>query len=80
MGDNVKEYIGSYLEEAKAIIEKLDQSSIYKIIEILVDVRRNKGRLFILGIGGSAGNAGHAVNDFRKLAGMECYAQTDNVS
>ncbi len=75
-----KEYIDSYLEEAKLIIEKLDRNSIYQAIKLLDDVRRHKGRLFILGVGGSAGNAGHAVNDFRKLAGMEAYAPTDNVS
>jgi D-sedoheptulose 7-phosphate isomerase len=50
------------------------------MIDVLVDVRANGGRLFILGVGGSAGNAGHAVNDFRKLCGIEAYAPTDNVS
>ena len=80
MTSNTKEYIDSYLEEAKLIIEKLDRESIYQAIELLMDVRRSKGRLFILGVGGSAGIASHAVNDFRKLCGMESYAPTDNVS
>ncbi len=80
MSDRTKEYISSYLKEAQQIIEKLDRDSIYEAIEILKDVRRRGGRLFILGVGGSAGNASHAVNDFRKLAGMEAYAPTDNVS
>ena len=80
MNNGTKEYIDSYLEEAKLIIENLNKDSIYKAIEILIDVRASKGRLFILGVGGSAGNASHAVNDFRKLGGMESYAPTDNVS
>ncbi|TSC89657.1 MAG: Sugar isomerase family protein [Parcubacteria group bacterium Gr01-1014_3] len=80
MNNGTKEYIDSYLEEAKLIIEKLDKDSIHKAIEILIDVRTSRGRLFILGVGGSAGNASHAVNDFRKLGGMESYAPTDNVS
>ena len=75
-----REYISEYFENAKEIIDKLDRNSVYQAIEILKDVRRSKGRLFILGVGGSAGNASHAVNDFRKLAGMESYAPIDNVS
>lgn len=58
----------------------LDQNAINKAINILKDVRENKGRVFVLGVGGGAGNASHAVNDFRKIAGIETYAPTDNVS
>lgn len=58
----------------------LDQDQILQAVNILKNLRQNKGRLFILGVGGSAGNASHAVNDFRKIAGIESYAPTDNVS
>src|SRR3989344_628884 len=75
-----KDYIAQYLSEMKDITDKIDRDSIHKSIEILASVRSNKGRLFILGVGGGAGHAGHAVNDFRKLAGIESYAPTDNVS
>jgi D-sedoheptulose 7-phosphate isomerase len=70
----------SHLAEAKAIIEALDIGVIDRVVEILVDLRANGGRLFFLGVGGSAGNCSHAVNDFRKLVGIEAYAPTDNVS
>lgn len=69
-----------YLEEVKLISDKLDVKAIDKIVDVIVDIRKNKGRLFFLGVGGSAGNATHAVNDFRKIAGIECYSPTDNVS
>ena len=75
-----KDYIKSYLNEAKAIIDKIDQDSIHRVIEILNGVRDQKGRLFILGVGGGAGHASHAVNDFRKLAGIEAYTPVDNVA
>jgi D-sedoheptulose 7-phosphate isomerase len=68
------------LEEAAHIIQQIDRTVIERMIEILVGVRERGGRLFFLGVGGSAGNCGHAVNDFRKLAGFEAYAPTDNVS
>lgn len=58
----------------------LAQDHIHQAVEILKTIRQNNGRLFILGVGGSAGNASHAVNDFRKIAGIEAYAPTDNVS
>ncbi|MDP6641583.1 MAG: SIS domain-containing protein [Nitrososphaerales archaeon] len=73
-------YINHYIEEAIQILQKIDQEQIEKIIKILLDVRKKHGRLFILGVGGSAGNASHAVNDFRKLAGFEAYSPVDNVS
>ena len=69
-----------YLAEAVQIISKLDVVSIEKAASILASTRAASGRLFILGVGGSAANASHAVNDFRKIAGIEAYAPTDNVS
>jgi D-sedoheptulose 7-phosphate isomerase len=74
------EYIKKYLEQTSKIASMLDQSAIAKAVNILKGIRDNKGRLFVLGVGGSAGNASHAVNDFRKIAGIEAYAPTDNVS
>ncbi|MFA6362414.1 SIS domain-containing protein [Methanoregula sp.] len=73
-------YISAFLDDAVTIIRKIDQGQIKKMSEILQDVRKNGGRLFILGVGGGAGHASHAVNDFRKIAGIESYAPTDNVS
>lgn len=69
-----------YLEEATQIAAKLDVSAIDRVVEQLVRLRSRGGRLFFLGVGGSAANASHAVNDFRKIAGFEAYAPTDNVS
>jgi D-sedoheptulose 7-phosphate isomerase len=69
-----------YLEEARQIIDEIDISSIERMVSILVEIRNAGGRLFFLGVGGSAGNCGHAVNDFRKIVGIEAYAPTDNVS
>lgn len=73
-------YIEQYLSEAKQIIDLLDRSSIERMIEILKQVRDERGRLFILGVGGGAGHASHAVNDFRKIAGIEAYTPMDNIS
>ena len=70
----------TYLQEVVEVAQKLDSAAIEKVVEHLVSVRARGGRLFILGVGGSAANASHAVNDFRKIAGLECYAPTDNVS
>lgn len=70
----------TYLGEATQIIAKLDRQAIEKMVELLVQTRTQGGRLFVLGVGGSAANASHAVNDFRKIAGIETYAPTDNVS
>lgn len=74
------EYISAFLADAVTITRKIDQVQILKMCEILQDLRTNGGRLFILGVGGGAGHASHAVNDFRKIAGIESYAPTDNVS
>jgi D-sedoheptulose 7-phosphate isomerase len=73
-------FIRQYLSEASQIIRTLDQEAITRAIELLAETRNRGGRLFILGVGGSAANASHAVNDFRKLVGLEAYAPTDNVS
>jgi D-sedoheptulose 7-phosphate isomerase len=70
----------SYLEETGRIVGQLDPESIERLATGLAEVRDGGGRLFVLGVGGSAAHAGHAVNDFRKLCGFETYAPTDNVS
>ncbi|MEF2230134.1 MAG: SIS domain-containing protein [Pseudodesulfovibrio sp.] len=72
-------YISMYINEAKDILDKIDQSQIEAMIALLLDIREKQGRLFFLGVGGSAGNCSHAVNDFRKIGGIEAYAPTDNV-
>lgn len=74
------DYISSYLDDAVTIIKAIDRTQIARMVQILGDIRKDGGRLFILGVGGGAGNASHAVNDFRKIAGIESYAPTDNVS
>ncbi len=74
------EFIKGYLEEIQNIAKRLSVEKIDKILQELINLRNREGRLFILGIGGSAGNASHAVNDFRKLTSIEAYAPTDNIS
>jgi D-sedoheptulose 7-phosphate isomerase len=73
-------YAQQYLAETRAIVDALDPQALERMAQALAAVRDAHGRLFILGVGGGAGHASHAVNDFRKIAGMECYAPTDNVS
>jgi D-sedoheptulose 7-phosphate isomerase len=73
-------YSRQHLQEAAQIISQLDPETCERAVRLLGDVRARGGRLFILGVGGSAANASHAVNDFRKIAGFESYAPTDNVS
>lgn len=73
-------YSRQHLDETIAIAKAIDEVAVEKMADILLEVRNNNGRVFFLGVGGSAGNAGHAVNDFRKIVGLECYAPTDNVS
>jgi len=75
-----EDYTARYLREAARIAEQIDQARINRMIEILKTTRERGGRLFFIGVGGGAGHAGHAVNDFRKIAGIESYAPTDNVS
>ncbi|MSU55786.1 MAG: SIS domain-containing protein [Candidatus Taylorbacteria bacterium] len=73
-------YIEQYLAETKRVVDGLDRPSIERMIELLKAVRDARGRLFILGVGGGAGHASHAVNDFRKIAGIEAYTPMDNIS
>ena len=73
-------YAARHLQEAADILAQLDANTIERAADLLAAVRARGGRLFFLGVGGSAGNCSHAVNDFRKLAGFEAYAPTDNVS
>lgn len=77
---NTMEYIDQYMKETMEIVNTVDRKEIEKAVNILNEVKSNGGRLFILGVGGSAANASHAVNDFRKIGGIETYAPTDNVS
>src|SRR5580698_11649224 len=73
-------YTQTHLREAAEILQKLDTNAIEKIAAMLAETKASSGRVFFLGVGGSAANCSHAVNDFRKLAGIECYAPTDNVA
>jgi D-sedoheptulose 7-phosphate isomerase len=79
-GASSMDFVTHYFQEVQQVAAGIDTAAVNKIIEIMVAVRDGGGRLFILGVGGSAGNAGHAVNDFRKIANFEAYAPTDNVS
>lgn len=74
------EFIGQYLTEARETLARLDRTAIERLLSLLVAVRERGGRVFVLGVGGSAANASHAANDFRKLAHIEAYAPTDNVA
>jgi D-sedoheptulose 7-phosphate isomerase len=73
-------YARQHLDESKRVIDELDAEAIERVVDILHAVRERHGRLFFLGVGGSAANCSHAVNDFRKICGFEAYAPTDNVS
>jgi D-sedoheptulose 7-phosphate isomerase len=74
------DFVPNFLKEVKQIADTIDQAEIEKLVDCLADVQKKPGRLFILGVGGSAGHASHAVNDFRKICGFEAYTPTDNVS
>ena len=74
------QFIDQYFKDAKKIIDKIDSDQILKMVSIINETRNNNGRMFILGVGGGAGHASHAVNDFRKICGIEAYTPTDNVS
>lgn len=76
----MSEYVDLYMREVIEITNKIDKKQIDKMINILSDVADKNGRIFFIGVGGGAGNATHAVNDFRKIANIESYAPTDNVS
>jgi D-sedoheptulose 7-phosphate isomerase len=73
-------FVAQYLAEAATVAARIDHDAVTSLVELLADARDGGGRLFVLGVGGSAGNASHAVNDFRKIAAFEAYAPTDNVS
>src|SRR5881409_3391623 len=73
-------HAAQYFQEARRITEQIDCEMIERMAELLADLRARGGRLFLLGVGGSAANCSHAVNDFRKICGIEAYAPTDNVS
>jgi len=73
-------FVQQHLREAAAILERLDVAAVERMVTVLARLKSGGGRLFFLGVGGSAANCSHAVNDFRKLVGMECYAPTDNVA
>src|SRR2546428_12723453 len=74
------DFVTRYLDEVAEIAARIDREAIGRLRDVLVEVRAAGGRLFILGVGGSAANASHAVNDFRKIAGLEAYTPVDNVS
>jgi len=76
----INSFTRTHIDESIKILKDIDQICIEKIIDILCEVKLKKGRIFFLGVGGSAANASHAVNDFRKIVNIECYAPTDNVS
>ena len=73
-------YVAQYFQEAKEILSLIDQSTIERTVDLLLDLRGRSGRLFLLGVGGGAGHASHAVCDFRKIAQIEAYSPSDNVS
>ena len=73
-------YTARFLQETQEITSSLDLDCLERMIDVLIEIRSREGRIFFLGVGGGAGHASHAVNDFRKIAGMECYAPSDNVS
>ncbi|MBZ5540967.1 MAG: SIS domain-containing protein [Acidobacteriia bacterium] len=73
-------YVRQYIEEATMILRQVDQRAIEEAVDLLVELRQRGGRLFVLGVGGGAGHASHAVCDFRKIAQIEAYAPSDNVS
>lgn len=77
---SLKDYSKTYLSHIQKVCESLDVSAMERLVDELAQLRERKGRLFLLGVGGSAANCAHAVNDFRKLCGIETYSPTDNVS
>jgi D-sedoheptulose 7-phosphate isomerase len=77
---DIRNYIDLYLSEAIEVVNKINKNSLEEVIKIIFNIKKTNGRIFFLGVGGSAANASHAVNDFRKIAGIEAYTPTDNVS
>lgn len=80
MKSKKRNYIADYLDGARKVADQISHEEIQKIIDNLVELKKRKGRLFLLGVGGSAANCSHAVNDFRKISHIETYAVTDNVA
>lgn len=74
------EYIQRYMREVKQIVDGIPEANVRSMVDLIVDVRKTGGRMFFLGVGGGAAHASHAVNDFRKIAGIECYSPCDNVA
>ena len=72
--------INNFFQETKKTIDKIDRKKLDLLVKEIVKIKSNKGRIFFLGVGGSAGNASHAVNDFRKICNIECYTPIDNIS
>src|SRR5271170_6143617 len=73
-------FVGRFFDEARLVLDRFDIDAVERMAEALAELRARGGRLFLLGVGGSAGNCSHAVNDFRKIVGIEAYAPCDNVS
>lgn len=80
MDDPLHAHLHQYFEEVKRIADRIDRAAVADLVRCLITVRENHGRVFVLGVGGSAANASHLVNDFRKIGHLESYAPTDNVS
>jgi D-sedoheptulose 7-phosphate isomerase len=78
--DEADDFVVSHLEQSRRILELIDVRAVTRLVRLIAETRAGGGRLFLLGVGGSAANCSHAVNDFRKLCGLESYAPTDNVS
>jgi len=76
----MKNHVKNYFNQMSSVSNKIDKNQIEKMVRILIKIRKKKGRVFFIGVGGSAGNCTHAVNDFRKICEIECYTPTDNVS
>ena len=76
----IDNHIKKFFQKINIVSEKIDKNQILQLVDVLIKVRKRKGRVFFLGVGGSAANCSHAVNDFRKICEIECYAPTDNVS
>ena len=74
------EYAKKYFEEVQTIAKSIELDTIEKMVQIIIEIKNNQGRLFFIGVGGSAANCSHAVNDFRKIGGIECYTPNDNVA
>lgn len=77
---NKRDYIDTYLSDISRLADLIDRGAIERAVALLGEIKEKRGRIFMLGVGGGAANASHAVNDFRKIAGIECYAPTDNVA